>query len=333
MRRRTAVSIHDDLAPSQAAIAIGAANHEFARGVHVEFAIRAHPAFGQNGFHNRAQHALDFGLFQRFFMLRGHNDGGRTNRLAIHIAQSHLAFRIRQQPGHGLVLGAAERADMAQNFMCIIQRRRHQFRRFAAGITEHDALVARAFILIAGSVHALGDMRRLGMQMAFNIGMLPMKAFLFIADVMDREPRQMDQIFRRDFPGAAHFARQHHAIGGDQRFAGDAGIGISGQECVQHRIGNAVRHLIWMAFGNGFRGEKIFAGIAHGLVRPLVAGFVGLARRCSAPDCPGRSAYCRGGWRGQGRAGPRSPIIFSAVAGPARRDSLQSAQRTWPSYP
>ena len=125
---------------------------------------------------------------------------------------------------------------MAQDFMRIIQRRRHEFRRFAAGITEHDALVARAFILIAGGVHALRDMRRLGMQVAFNIGMLPMKAFLLIPNVMDREPRQMDQIFRRDFPGAAHFARQHHAIGGDQRFAGDAGIGISGQECVQNGI-------------------------------------------------------------------------------------------------
>ena len=66
--------------------------------------------------------------------------------------------------------------------------------------------------------------------------MLPMKAFLFIANIANGEPRQMDQIFRRDFRGAAHFARQHHAIGGDQRFAGDAGIGISGQECVQNGI-------------------------------------------------------------------------------------------------
>jgi hypothetical protein len=67
------------------------------------------------------------------------------------------------------------------------------------------------------------------MQMAFNIGMLPMKAFLLIPNVMDREPRQMDQIFRGDFRGAAHFARQHHAVRGDQRFASDAGIGIGGQ--------------------------------------------------------------------------------------------------------
>ena len=45
MRRGTAVSIDDDLAPGDAGIAVRSANDEAAGGIDVEFGVTADPAF------------------------------------------------------------------------------------------------------------------------------------------------------------------------------------------------------------------------------------------------------------------------------------------------
>jgi len=48
MRGRATIGIDDDLAPSQAAIAVGAADDETAGRVDVELGLFAHPALGQD---------------------------------------------------------------------------------------------------------------------------------------------------------------------------------------------------------------------------------------------------------------------------------------------
>ena len=70
--------------------------------------------------------------------------------------------------------------------MGVIERRRHQFGRLVAGIAEHDALVARAFVLVARGVDALRDIGRLGVQQDFDIGVAPMEPVLLVADILDR---------------------------------------------------------------------------------------------------------------------------------------------------
>jgi hypothetical protein len=67
----------------------------------------------------------------------------------------------------------------------IVDRRRHQVRRLVAGIAEHDALVARAFVLVAGRVNALRDVGGLAVQQDFDVGVLPVEAVLLVADVLD----------------------------------------------------------------------------------------------------------------------------------------------------
>ncbi len=59
------------------------------------------------------------------------------------------------------------------------------------------------------------------------------------------------------------FAGQDDAIGGDEGLAGHTGFGILGQEGVDDDIGDAVGHLVGVAFGNAFAGEDI--GRAHGV--------------------------------------------------------------------
>ena len=83
--------------------------------------------------------------------------------------------------------------------MGVIQRRRHEFRRFAARVTEHDALVARPFVLIAARVYALRNVRRLGVQQHLDLGVAPVKAVLLVADVLDRVADRRLYLFIGDF--------------------------------------------------------------------------------------------------------------------------------------
>ncbi len=111
------------------------------------------------------------------------------------------------------------------------------------------------------------------------------------------------EVFGRDGAGAAHFAGEDDAVGGDQRLAGHARIGVGGQEGVEHGVGDAVRDLVGMAFGDGFGREQIFAGIAHGVVCLLSRENAGGTPRQAWPGESGTGAYGKGGGRGQGSGG------------------------------
>ena len=128
-------------------------------------------------------------------VLGGEHDLGRFHRLAVRIAQRDLALGVGQQ-GRFLA-GMARIGQQFEDLVAVEQRRRHQRRGLAAGIAEHDALVARAFILVAASIDALGDMGRLGVQQHFDLGVLPVKAFLLVADVLDGGARHGFDFARR----------------------------------------------------------------------------------------------------------------------------------------
>ena len=113
-------------------------------------------------------------------MLRRDDDARGAHRLAVDIFQRHLAFGIRPQQGQFARVPVF--GNQAQDFMRVENRRRHKARRFAAGIAEHDALIARAFILVAGRIDAHRDIVGLRVNIDLHIGPLPVKAFLRVAD-------------------------------------------------------------------------------------------------------------------------------------------------------
>ncbi len=315
MRGRAAVGIDDDLAPGQAAVAVRPADDELAGRVHVELLVRDVPAGGEELGQQRAQHGLDLGLLEVLLVLGRDDDAGAADRLAVDVAQGDLALRIRQQPGDALVADRAQLLDAAEDAVRVIQRRRHQLGRLARGVAEHDALVAGAFVLVAGRVHALGDMGGLGVQVAFHMGVLPVEAFLLVADVLHRHAGIVDQQVGRDRIRAAHLAREDDAVGGDQRLAGDPGIGVRRQEGVEHRVGDPVGNLVGMAFGHGFRREKVFTLVAHGTVRPLVAWGTGKtpAGRTGRTSAPSKGVHGRGeavSQAGDGGSSRTGPIKF-----------------------
>ena len=122
------------------------------------------------------------------------------------------------------VLGQA-----AQERVGIEDRRRHQLRRLVGGVAEHDALVAGTLVLVLAGIDAPGDVGRLLVQQHLDLGVLPVKAGLRVADGLDRLARRVLDQLVGDLAVRAgpHLAGDDHPIGGGQSLAGDARLGYS----------------------------------------------------------------------------------------------------------
>ena len=152
-----------------------------------------------------------------------HHDLAHADRLAVFILHGDLALGVRAQ--HLFLAGVAGLRDQSQDLVGVEDRRRHQVRRFVAGIAEHDALVAGAFFLVGARlqrVDALRDVGRLRMQQNLDIGGLPVKAVLLVADVLDRGAHHAFDLVVGDGFGSAGFSGDHHLVRGSQRLAGGA---------------------------------------------------------------------------------------------------------------
>ena len=102
------------------------------------------------------------------------------------------------------------------------------------------------------------------MQVHLDRRLLPVEAGLLVADVLHREAGDVGDIVAGDGGGSAGLARDHNAIGGGERFAGDADLARiptllrrDREEGIDDLIGDAVAHLVGMTFGNRFAGKKI----------------------------------------------------------------------------
>ena len=127
-------------------------------------------------------------------MLMRDDDLRRADRLAVLVAHGHLALGVRAELGRRTLAGLARMGEVFEDLVRVVDRRRHQLRRFAAGVAEHDALVAGAlFLVVAGlvGVDALGDVGGLRMQQHLDLGLVPVEAVLLVADVLDRHARDM----------------------------------------------------------------------------------------------------------------------------------------------
>src|ERR1700730_6299332 len=160
MRRRPAVSINDDLPPGQATISIGAANHEFTGWINMPGGIRRDPSLRESfpdiGLHN----IPDLLRAQRFVeVLRRQNDLSDADGLSVHIFDSHVGLGVWTELSSLARIRLAGKGEFFEDFVGVVYWRWHELRRFATGVAEHDALIARPFILIAARIDALGNFR------------------------------------------------------------------------------------------------------------------------------------------------------------------------------
>jgi hypothetical protein len=204
--------------------------------------------------HERGNHLADVlgghGLVE---VLGGDDDRAGPDRSAVVILDRHLALGVGAERRRSA--GLPRIVHQLQDAVGVVNRRRHQFGRLAAGIAEHDALVAGTLVLVAGGIDALGDVGRLGVQQDLDLGILPVEAFLLVADVADRLAGEAFDL-AEDGLGAAHLAGDDHAVGGGKRLAGDARLGHRRQIGVDDGIGNPVADLVRVAFRHGFTGEQ-----------------------------------------------------------------------------
>ena len=150
-----------------------------------------------------------------------HDDLRDACRLAVAVLDGDLALGVGAELHRLAMAGAARLAQGLEDVVGIIDRRRHELRRLVAGIAEHDPLVAGADVLVAGGIDALGDVLRLAVQQHLDIGVLPMKARLLVADVLDGLAGALDDAVAGDAFGSAIFAGDDDAVGGGEGFAGD----------------------------------------------------------------------------------------------------------------
>ena len=143
--------------------------------------------------------------------------------------------------------------------MRVKDRRRHEFRRFAAGVAEHHALIAGALVFVARRVDSLRDVGRLAVDQAFDRRRAPMKVLLLVADLADRVARHLDQLFAGDCGGTADFSGEHHAIGRDQRLDTAASFRLGRQKSVDDRVGNAVANFVGMPLRHRFARKYVIA--------------------------------------------------------------------------
>ena len=117
------------------------------------------------------QHPLDDLLDAEFLDLRvlhirrvlgGNDDVDDAGRLAIDVFDGDLGLRVGAEPFH--LARLADAGQLAAKPVREHDRRGHQLGSFIAGVTEHDALVARTLfgVFFTGrflGIHALGDVR------------------------------------------------------------------------------------------------------------------------------------------------------------------------------
>jgi hypothetical protein len=206
----------------------------------------------------------------RRVLSRYHQSGG-TDRLAILILKRDLALGVRLEEWRCPAVTVLRQP--LQNTVRVEQGGGQQILGLVGGVAEHDALVASAFVLVAAFIDALRDVRRLAVEVVFEAGGLPMKAFLLVADLLDhvahglldlvahaRGPAVGIRIlFKIEGALAANLAAHDDALRGHQRLAGDARLRVLADEQVHHSIGNLVRDLVRVTFGHRLGGEDVVA--------------------------------------------------------------------------
>ena len=262
VRGRAAVGVDDDLAPREPGVAIGTADVELAGRVDVPARILGDPARRQRLAHVRLDQLAHLVRRHGFdeVLVRDH-DLGDAGRLAVLVAHRHLALGVG--PEDGLLAGVPRLRDEAQDQVAVVERRRHQLGGVLAGVAEHDALVARALILVAAAVDALRDVSRLGMQQHLDVALVPVEAILLVADVLDGEARDVSHPIPGNDVGAARLARDHDLVGRCQRLAGHAqlpgvhtGDGPLAKEQVDDLVGNAIADFVRVPLGNRLAREQ-----------------------------------------------------------------------------
>src|SRR5690606_24877068 len=172
------------------------------------------------------------------------------------VLQGDLALGVRAEEIY--LAGLAHVGHPPHQLVRIHDRRRHQLGRLVDGVAEHQALVARALLLVGAFAlgHALRDVGRLRLDRREHAARLPVEAHrrARVADVFDRAAREPPEIharLRRDLTADDHEARLAEGL------ASDAAQRILLQASIEHGVGNGIANLVGMSLADRLRSKQV----------------------------------------------------------------------------
>jgi hypothetical protein len=248
---RAAVGVHDDLAAGEPGVAHRPACHEPAGRVDV---VDDLVGIDERRRHHGLDHVLDdvvadLVLADVVGVLARHDDGLDAHGPAILVAHAHLALAVGAEVRQRAV--APDVAEPLDEPVAEHDRQRHQRLRLAAGVPEHEPLVAGAFL-----VHAHGDVGRLLVDRgddAAGVAVEPVGG-ADVADVADRPAHQLRHVH---VAGRGDLARHDHEARRQQRLARHAAPGVLRENRVEHRVGNLVGDLVGVPLSHRLRREQV----------------------------------------------------------------------------
>ncbi len=169
----------------------------------------------------------------------GRDDNCRSfGRLAVFEAKGDLALGVGLEERRRARVPVA--GHLEEDLVAVVEGGRHQVGSLVASETEHDPLVASALVLVAGGIDALGNMRRLAVEVIFEVGGFPVETLLLVADSLDRSADhfldfvagagrpavRLPELVRIVNRPAADFAADDDPLRRNERLAGDPRLRI-----------------------------------------------------------------------------------------------------------
>ena len=179
----------------------------------------------------------------------GHHHGLHPLGHAVFVLDGHLGLAVGAKETQGAVL--AHLGQAPRQLVGVVDGRGHQLGGLGAGVAEHDALVAGPLLAEKAGLggDALRDVGRLFVDAGEHRAGLPVKAHggVGVADPLDGVAHD----FRDVHVGVGGYLARHYGhTGGDQGFAGHAGLGVVLEHGIEYGVGDLIRHLVRVSLGH-----------------------------------------------------------------------------------
>jgi hypothetical protein len=270
------ICVDDDLAASETAVALRAADGEKTGGVHVVDGLVV-KVLGRN---NRLDDLLLEVLGKRLLGVGGVVLGGDHNGVyaegahgavgVLLVLNRDLGLSVGAEEGHGAVL--AHLGELVAEAGGERVGEGHHLLGLVSGIAEHVALVASSDVLRLGVVlgHSLADLHRLTVELVENL------AGLVVETLLDGvEANLLDGLAHNglvvDLGVGGDLTEHHHEAGAGASLAGNAGLGVLREAGIDDGIGDLVGELVGVTLVHRLGGEEELAlgvNTRHSFVPP-----------------------------------------------------------------
>ena len=278
-----AVAIDDDFTTGEAAVALRAADDEFAGRVDEILGVLGEHVLRQDLLDDLLDaEFLDLGVAHVSGVLGGDDDVHDAGGLAIDVFDGNLALGVRAQP-LGEFASFADAGQLTAEAVGEHDRRRHELGRFVAGITKHDALVASALFAVLFAfgfrgVHTLSDVGALDGEVVVDEDLVGVENVVHIGvtdatDGVTDDLADVDDLV--DGLGGAELlvlelrngdlTTDDDDIALHEGFAGDAAFQVDLEAGVEDGVGDGIGNFVRMAFADGLGRENVTAGHVDGV--------------------------------------------------------------------